>query len=407
MGTEVKGTNEQWKSQNQETRLRDALVSVKGPVYPAVLATPQFGKSKSIPDLGSHSESLQFSVASTYETLNNSKASQLRSSASAERVAPRSPVQVANVNNPRNIHLTASTPLLSQIRPRSPPLPPPNRHLPPIPSVSSPKSPIVFSSRSSASPGSNCFGTPSAYTAMSPELPLATSTSTTHKAARSSLGRNVDYTSRNLDIKTVDMQNRTAADDEMRQLKSKFVRADVTKRHFSVDNGIKTNAQWDLKAALTVGPPPRRSLAHARRPSSAHAPNTVQPRSSPVNPPRPNTANAPRASTLNAPQSSSAPNSTEFQGRSQRRKSFVGQSLQSFQNFRKSISKSRSSKSPADLTLTSFPVAMHSQFDASQLPPSPSLPSRFNVSPSRSPSLLLSGAGPSPPQSPQSAGEAY
>jgi hypothetical protein len=318
----------------------------RGAIYPAVLATPQFGRSKSMPDIAKPMKKHEGA-----EIINQPRLP--ASVVPASLRSPRTPLFLRPPVNDESLYYAPSVPSspLAQQWPR----PPPNRSLPPIPTDVEPApppllSPVLISSNSSFSSGRNSFVTAGPFTPMSQGFPLnAPSTPTspgsrrdgedtfeTENAYKGVTGEFSSYPVRGPVYDGVSLIVNSHALDESSQVESTIVESgrDVVRSTFSVIR------------------PERREHRERKGVLTARGPR------------RPRTADQPRPMTSDSTSSS--------QGKSQRRKSFVGQS---FHNLRKSVTDTvTKGRSRTSTTPPSSPGLLPGKYDISQLPPSPTLP---------------------------------
>ena len=370
--TESKRIQEQWKAKNpglnKNAAARDAAHSPrsKGPIYPAVLATPQFGRSKSTPDFAKHIRRLEGAeIANQFADILPTLAESPAHDSSTSSVGP----PINNVtSSPKSSSLSPSAQKWLQ--------PPPDRGLPPIPTdaypvSTSPVLPIEISPRSASSSQRYSFVTtnpspPKSQVFTLDSLPSLTSPDR-RGGSRNSSERHVSQGICTTDeIASAPVRGPSfdrlpptvgvhAYGEEPDRVMTTVVEEgdrDVTNPSFSIVRAQRRERR-ESKDALTIQSP--------RRPRTA-------------DPPRPKTSDS---------ISNSSPR------RSERRKSFVAQSLH---NLRKSVTDTiirTRPKSPATTSSTvSLPIS--SNYDVSQLPPSPTIP--FPVRPSTASDSHSSGA---------------
>lgn len=266
----------------------------KAPIYPEVLTTPQFGRSKSTSDLRpsglpAPEPTTQFEVIREFTVLRPRPLSAIPPTAPRfTEVLPQTRLVSA-----AGLHPHSATARTRSISPRTsraslqPPFPPPARELPPIP--------------------------------MSTTLTVPSSQPTTNQSDRQSVRTRKSAPNLAGDQDTSSSSSRRASDTDT----------------FGVSFPVIDDAK---------------NIDHQ------------EPQDIPV------------ASTPSTPGTSQANGNQlplDFRGRSERRKSFVEQSLHSLQNLRKSFSKARPGKAP--------PVP--SRVDASPVPPLPASPLSLPVSP--------------------------
>ena len=318
----------------------------KSPIYPTVLTTPQFGRSRSTPDFGKHTNRLE-------------RVAIVAQSAPDQSTSPEEPV----LRSPREtLHsLREETHYIAQ--PQSPRthkwfLPPPDRSLPPVPvDVKPPPAslvdPIEVSSLSAESSGRNSF------VAISPFTPTIQDFTLDSPSTPASPGRKRYLSERGSASPDLGAMGEIA-DDSLermsRNAKNHVYSGDASPAVSTVAEESDSDV---LPSIFSVTRPKRRDRRGSNDEPAVHTPR------------RPRTADSPR------PKTSDSVNSS--QGRSPRRKSFVGQS---FYNLRKSVADSITKarpKSPAMASSTSLVIPW--RHDVSQLPPSPTLPSPFPPSP--------------------------
>jgi hypothetical protein len=373
--TESKRIQEQWKAKNPGLNKNAAARDVahyprsKGPIYPAVLATPQFGRSKSTPDFVKHIRRLEGAeTANQFADILPTLAESPAHDSSTSSVGPPINDETHVTSSPKSSSLSPSA--QKWLRP------PPDRGLPPIPADAHPGSgspvlPIEISPRFANSSQRNSFVTTNPSPPKSQVFALDSLPSPTSPDRRGG-GRNSSERRVSQGICTTD------------EIASAPVRGPSFDRLPPIVGVHAYGEEPDRVMATVVEEgdrdvtDPSFSIVRAQRRERRESKDALTIQS----PRRPRTADPPRPKTSDSISNSSP-------RRSERRKSFVAQSLH---NLRKSVTdtiiKARP-KSPATTSSTvSLPIS--SNYDVSQLPPSPTI--LFPVRPSTASDSHSSGA---------------
>lgn len=364
--TEAKRIQEEWRARNLGFESNIDVMGAspsstvqrrKGPLYPDVLATPQFGKSKSTPNLTLRAPP-QLKTSPDHLARNDFAAIQGRSSTfinAPNRASPQE-LLLPSISDQRLRYESSPQPSRLPPPPGIPkwPGPPPTRNIPSVPTY-------TVTSQSSLN-ALACSSKSSEYNSFAPAPPFASINQYPGQAVDNQVSPpslketpNCGAGSESSRMGSVGQCAGAANGDDFC---IPLATLDIKKKPTVVRSGrFNTYPADSLTVELEGGDVSDDEIAKLLWPAKATQSLTA--------PSTPNTVEPPRTRSRDRED----PVTPHVTGR--RRKSFVGQSLHSL---RKSLTETISKARPKSPKASSNSLSIPSGFDASHLPPSPTLP---------------------------------